>query len=96
MQTEGNAWTPAGTEGVGLSQDGPPGEMAASLEAAAKLSAASLEASFGLRYLSQPQQMLTLRALCRAEERSRFSSMGLLLRILAQNYFISFTDTHEL
>jgi len=74
VQTEVNAWTPAGTEG-------PPGETVASLEAAEKRSAASPEPSFGRCCLSQPQQMLVLKAGCGAEERSHFSSVGLLLCI---------------
>lgn len=37
----------------------PPGEVVALVEAAAKLLSASLEASFGLCCLSQPQQMPT-------------------------------------
>lgn len=37
-----------GREGIGLSWDKPPGDMVASGQAAAKLSAASLETSLGL------------------------------------------------
>lgn len=96
MQTEGNARAPAGTEGVGPSRDRPPGVMVASLEAAAKLPPASPEASFSPCYLSQPQQMVTLKALCGAEEVSQFSPMGSCLSIFAKDYFISFTETYEL
>lgn len=64
-QREMPGWTPKGTRRcVDPSQDRSLGEVMAPWKAAAKLLAASLEASLGLCHPSVPQQMARLKALC--------------------------------
>lgn len=92
----GNCLDSNGNRGGFTPQDRPLGEGMAPWEAAAKLLAASLEASFGLCHPSVPQEMAMFKALCGLENGLSFLHGFSVVCLCIERFYFLHRHTQEL